>query len=69
MQGTVGLIDQPTSMELANSRKLDYSVIWLRPDDLSDQPINIYIPESVKANGQLKQGDTVQVAGLIAKKR
>lgn len=69
VQGTVGLIDQPTSMELANSRKLDYSVIWLRPDDLSDQPINVYIPESVKANGQLKQGDTVQVAGLIAKKR
>lgn len=69
VQGTVGLIDQPSSIELANSRKLNYSVIWLRPDDLSDQPINIYIPESVKPNGQLKQGDTVQVAGLIAKKR
>lgn len=69
VQGTVGLIDQPSRIELANSRKLNYSVIWLRPDDLSDQPINIYIPESVKPNGQLKQGDTVHVAGLIAKKR
>ncbi|MFN9347807.1 MAG: hypothetical protein ACK6DQ_14545 [Planctomycetota bacterium] len=69
VQGTVGLIDQPSSIELENSRKLSYSVIWLRPDDLSDQPINIYIPDSVKPNGQLKQGDTVQVAGLIAKKR
>jgi hypothetical protein len=69
VQGTVGLIDQPSSMELANSRKLNYSVIWLRPDDLSDQPINIYIPESVNTTVQIKQGDTVQVAGLIAKKR
>ena len=69
VQGTVGLIDQPSSMELADSRKLNYSVLWLRPDDLSDQPINVYIPESVKASDQIQPGQTVQVAGLIAKRR
>jgi hypothetical protein len=45
IRGTIGLIEPTSSIELANARKLNYSVLWLRPDDLSDQPINIYIPQ------------------------
>lgn len=67
--GTVGRIDQPSSMELADGRKLNYSVFWLRPEDLSDQPINVYVPEGVAAARELQVGDSLQVAGLIAKHR
>lgn len=67
--GTVGRIDQPSSMELADGRKLNYSVFWLRPEDLSDQPINVYVPEGVAAARELQVGDSLQVAGLIAKRR
>lgn len=74
LQGTIGRIDQPSSMELADSKKLSYRVLWLKPIDLSDQPINIFIPdgvspEGVSIDGELKEGDTVEVAGLIAKRR
>ena len=68
-QGTIGRIDQPSSMELADGRKLNYSVFWLRPEDLSDQPINVYVPEGVAAARELQVGDSLQVAGLIAKRR
>ena len=67
--GTIGRIDQPSSMELADGRKLNYSVFWLRPEDLSDQPINVYVPEGVAAARDLQVGDSLQVAGLIAKRR
>jgi hypothetical protein len=67
--GTIGRIDQPSSMELADGRKLNYSVFWLRPEDVSDQPINVYVPEGVAAARELQVGDSLQVAGLIAKRR
>ena len=67
--GTIGRIDQPSSMELADGRKLNYSVFWLRPEDLSDQPINVYVPDGVAAARDLQVGDSLQVAGLIAKRR
>ena len=67
--GTIGRIDQPSSMELADGRKLNYSVFWLRPEDLSDQPINVYVPEGVASARELQVGDSLQVAGLIAKRR
>ena len=67
--GTIGRIDQPSSMELADGRKLNYSVFWLRPEDLSDQPINVYVPEGVAPARELQVGDSLQVAGLIAKRR
>jgi hypothetical protein len=67
--GTIGRIDQPSSMELADGRKLNYSVFWLRPEDLSDQPINVYVPEGVAAAREFQVGDSLQVAGLIAKRR
>ena len=67
--GTIGRIDQPSSMELADGRKLNYSVFWLRPEDLSDQPINVYVPEGVAAARELQVGDSLHVAGLIAKRR
>lgn len=69
IQGTIGRIDQPSSIELANGRKLTYSVFWLRPEDLSDQPINVYVPEGVVATRELQVGDSLQIAGLIAKRR
>ena len=69
IRGTIGLIEPTSSIELANGRKLTYSVLWLRPDDLSDQPINIYIPQGVLADRELIVGDTLEVAGLIAKRR
>ncbi|MCE2751573.1 MAG: hypothetical protein LW720_06740 [Pirellula sp.] len=68
-RGTIGRIDQPSSMELADGRKLNYTVFWLKPEDLSDQPINVYVPEGVAAARELQVGDSLQVAGLIAKRR
>ena len=68
-RGTIGRIDQPSSMELADGRKLNYMVFWLKPEDLSDQPINVYVPEGVAAARELQVGDSLQVAGLIAKRR
>jgi hypothetical protein len=67
--GTIGRIDQPSSIELADGRKLNYSVFWLRPEDVSDQPINVYVPEGIAAARELQVGDSLQVAGLIAKRR
>jgi len=69
LKGTIGLIDQPSSMELAEARKLNYSVLWIRPDDLSNQPVNLYIPEGIKPNDKLKVGDFIQFAGIIVKRR
>lgn len=69
LKGTIGLIDQATSMELADSRKLNYSVLWIRPDDLSNQPVNLYVPEGIKPNNELKVGDNVEFAGIIVKRR
>lgn len=69
LQGTIGLIDQSSSMELAEARKLSYGVLWIRPDDLSNQPINVFVPDGVLPNRELSVGDNVQVAGLIVKRR
>lgn len=68
-KGTIGLIDQPASMELADSRKINYSVLWLKPDDLSGQPINVYIPQGIQTEREFQVGDSVELAGLIAKRR
>jgi hypothetical protein len=79
VQGTIGLVEPPATLRLANDYSVNYDVLWLRTDDPSGQPIQIYAPistgQSDSAPGKTETADrwkkdqSITVAGFIAKRR
>lgn len=84
IEGTVGLIEASSSLKLTSpktsnsqseNQSFAYDVLWLKTDDPSGQPIQVYIPQSLRPNSEAtaeapwKIGDSISMAALIAKRR
>lgn len=68
--GQIALIDQAASMTVADPRISDYGVLWLRPDDGSNQPIIVHVPKSLAIpDEEIKQDRAIIVSGVVAKRR
>ena len=79
VQGTIGLVEPPATLRLANDYSVNYDVLWLRTDDPSGQPIQIYAPipteqsDSLPGKGEKserwKKDQDITLAGFISKRR
>ena len=70
ISGRIALVDRPASMTGADRRISDYGVIWLRPEDGSNQPIIVHVPKSLGIPAEeLKQDHSIVVSGIVAKRR
>ena len=79
VQGTIGLVEPPATLRLANDYSVNYDVLWLRTDDPSGQPIQIYAPiqteqsDSLPGKGETserwKKDQDITLAGFISKRR
>jgi hypothetical protein len=70
VSGTVARIDPPASLALANGLDMQYRVLWLRPDDASNQPIVIHLSNDIPVPAELLELDSqITVTGLLAKRR
>ncbi len=70
ISGSVALMDQPASLSIEDPRVNHYGVLWLRPDDGSNQPIIIHVPKSLNIPiDQLKKEDPIIVSGIVTKRR
>ena len=79
VQGTIGLVEPQATLRLANNYAVNYDVLWLRTEDPSGQPIQIYAPISKEPSESLpgesktadrwKKGQDITLAGFIAKRR
>lgn len=79
IQGTIGLVEPQATLRLANNYTVNYHVLWLRTEDPSGQPIQIYAPISKEPSESLpgesktadrwKKGQDITLAGFIAKRR
>jgi hypothetical protein len=68
--GTVARVDPPASLVLANGVDMQYRVLWLRPDDASNQPIVIHLSNDIPVPAELLELDSqITVTGLLAKRR
>jgi hypothetical protein len=68
--GRVALVDQAASLTVADPRIRDYGVLWLRPDDGSNQPIIVHVPKSLAIpDEEVQQDRSIIVSGIVAKRR
>ncbi|MBU6239472.1 MAG: hypothetical protein KGQ51_16740 [Planctomycetes bacterium] len=68
--GQIALVDQAASLTVADPRISDYGVLWLRPDDGSNQPIIVHVPKSLAIpDEELAKDRSVIVSGIVAKRR
>ncbi len=70
VRGTLAQIDPIAAVSLGGLGTVRYQVLWLRPDDSSNQPIVIHLPTEIAAPASLLEKDqAVEVTGLLAKRR
>lgn len=70
ISGRIVLVDQNASMTTEDPRIREYAVLWLRPDDGSNQPIIIHVPTSLGISPEAMKKDlSIRVSGLVAKRR
>ena len=70
LSGRIARIDPKASIALSSQPIQNYDVLWLRPDDYSNQPIIIHVPEELNVPTDWLQVDqAVTVAGIVAKRR
>jgi hypothetical protein len=68
--GRIALVDKAASMTVADPRISDYGVLWLRPDDGSNQPIIVHVPKSLEIpDEEVQQDRSIIVSGIVAKRR
>lgn len=68
--GTLARIDPAASLALAHGVDMQYRVLWLRPDDASNQPIVIHLSEDIPVPPELLElNSQITVTGLLAKRR
>lgn len=77
IEGTIGMIEPTSSLILASTNKpafasesqsYTYDVLWLKTDDPSGQPIQIYLPNTVSSSKK-NVGEPISLAAIIAKRR
>lgn len=77
IEGTIGMIEPTSTLKLASPENaplpneiqaFTYDVLWLKTDDPSGQPIQIYLPNALNAS-ERKVGEPISLAAIIAKRR
>ena len=70
ISGTIKLVDRAAEVGVPGIQEIPYAVVWLQPDDLSNQPVIVHVPDAVHTPNALLAKDTpVVVTGLLAKRR
>jgi len=70
ISGTIKLVDRAAEVGVPGIQEMPYGVVWIQPDDLSNQPIIVHIPDAIHTPFALLAEDTpVVVTGLLAKRR
>lgn len=70
ISGTIKLVDRAAEVGVPGGPEIPYGVLWLQPDDLSNQPVIVHVPEAIHTPNALLAKDTpVVVTGLLAKRR
>lgn len=70
ISGTIKLVDREAEVGVPGIQEIPYGVVWLQPDDLSNQPVIVHVPEAIHTPNALLAKDTpVVVTGLLAKRR
>jgi hypothetical protein len=70
LSGRIARIDPKASIALSSQPIQNYDVLWLRPDDYSNQPIIIHVPEELNVpTAWLQVDQAVTVTGIVAKRR
>jgi hypothetical protein len=68
--GRIALVDTIASLTTADPRLQEYRVLWLQPDDGSNQPIIVHVPATLKIPESLLMKDqSILVSGIITKRR
>ena len=67
--GTIARVDQPDSIHEPGFETTEYKIFWLRPDDLSQQPIKVYAPSAnVDQELELAEKKPVMICGFFFKR-
>ncbi len=67
--GTVYRINRSASISEAGFDKTEYQVIWLKPDETSNQPVCVYVPnENVDEGVKLEKDSHVTMTGIFFKR-
>jgi len=70
ISGTIKLVDREAEVGVSDGQEITYGVVWLQPDDLSNQPVVIHVPDAIHSPHTLIAKDTpVTVTGLLTKRR
>lgn len=70
ISGRIALIDQNASLAVEDPKIRTYQVLWLRPDDGSNQPIIIHVPSSLDIPAdRIKKDASMVVSGIVTKRR
>ncbi|MBM3963751.1 MAG: hypothetical protein FJ308_01605 [Planctomycetes bacterium] len=70
ISGTIKLVDREAEVGVSGGQEITYGVVWLQPDDLSNQPVVVHVPDAIHSPHTLMAKDTpVTVTGLLTKRR
>ena len=68
-EGTIYQVDPSASISEAGFSNLEYEIIWLKPDDTSNQPICVYVPKAnIDQNVKLVKDSRVTLTGFFFKR-
>jgi hypothetical protein len=68
--GRIALVDAVASLTTSDPRLQEYQVLWLQPDDGSNQPIIVHVPTTLKIPESLLTKDqSILVSGIVTKRR
>lgn len=68
--GRINLVDRTASLQVEDPRINEYGVLWLQPDDGSNQPIVVHVPTFLAPNPEdWKPEREILVSGIVTKKR
>lgn len=67
--GTIVQSERTASVSEPGFTKIEYQVLWLKPDDESNQPVCVYVPkENVDENVELKPDTRISLVGCLFKR-
>ena len=67
--GTIALLQKPESISETGFEPVHYEVLWLKPDDASNQPVCVYVPPaSFDGNANRAVDGRVSVTGYFFKR-
>ena len=67
--GTIARLDKPDSIREPGFEAIEYEIFWLRPDDMSQQPVKVYAPRNnIDQSIELVENKQVMICGFFFKR-